>query len=86
MRVLNKVTDGDGSDINDIQGNIIEELIHVETEEILLNKSASQLEKPNQMIENNQNEDLKQRKVQIEPSPHSRRKIECTHCKNYICK
>ena len=55
----------------------------------MLNKSASQPEKPNQMLENNQNEDVNQTKVKIEPSPHSLREIEyivkiiftCRSCK-----
>ena len=51
----------------------------------MLNENASQLEKPKQKLENNQNKDVNQTKVQTEPSPHNLRKIECTHCKNYIC-
>ena len=50
----------------------------------MLNESASQLEKPNQMLENNQNEDVNQTNAKIEPSPHSLRKIKCTHCENHI--
>ena len=45
--MLNEVTDGNDQDINDTNGDIIEELIHVETDEIVLNKSASQPEKSN---------------------------------------
>ena len=32
----------------------------------------------------NQNENMTQTEVQIESCPQSLRKIECTHCKNYI--
>ena len=63
--MLNEVTDGNDYDINDTQGDIIEELIHVETDEIVLNKSASQLEKPNQMLENNQNKVVNQKKFRL---------------------
>ena len=82
--MLKGSTDGNDYDITDTQSDIIEELIHVETNEIVLNKSSSKPEKPNQIQDNNQNEDLNQREVQIEPSPHNLRKIECTHCKHYI--
>ena len=37
------------TDINDTQSDIIEELIHVETDTIVLNESASKPDKPNQM-------------------------------------
>ena len=74
LRLLNEVTDGNDYNINETYGDITEELIHVETEEIVLNESASKLEKPNQILENNQNEDVNQTKVQIEPSSHSVRK------------
>ena len=36
------------------------------------------------MLEINQNEDVNQTKVQIESSPHSLRKMKCTHCMNCI--
>ena len=32
----------------------------------------------------NQNKNITQTEVQIESGPQSLRKIECTHCKNYI--
>ena len=64
--------------INDTQSDIIEELIHVETDAIVLHESVSKPDKPNQMLGNDQNEDVTQTKVQFEPSPHSLRKIECT--------
>ena len=49
----------------------------------MLNESTRQLEKPKQMLENIQNEDVNQTKVKVEASLHSL-KIECMHCKNYI--
>ena len=91
LRMVKRLRDGNDYDVNDKQSDIIEdlsenieELIHIETEEIVLNKNASQPEKPNQVLQNNENEDVNQTKVQIEPSPHSLRKIKCTHYKNYI--
>ena len=56
LRMLKEVTDRNDCDINDTKSDIIEEWIHVETGEIVLNESASQSEKPNQMLQNNQNE------------------------------
>ena len=84
LRVIEGLTDRNVYDINDIQSDIFGKFIQVETDGIVLNESASQLQNPHQMLENNQNEDVNQTKVQIEPSPHSLRKIECTHCENYI--
>ena len=84
LRVFTEVRDEYDYDINDIHDDIIEKLIHLETYEIMLNESANQQEKPNQMLENNQNEDVNQIKVQIGPIPHSLRKIKCTHCKHYL--
>ena len=84
LRMLKGLTDENDHDINDRQSDIIEELIHVETDEIVLNESASKLGKPNQILGKNQNEDVTQTKLQIEPSPHSLRKMKCTHCKHYI--
>ena len=84
LRMLKGLTNGNDYDINDTQNDIIEELIHVETDAIVLNKSASKPDKPNHLLQNNQNEDVTHTKVNIEPSPHSLRKTECTHCKNYI--
>ena len=46
--------------------------------------STSQPEKPNQMLQNNQNEDVNQTKVEFGPSPLSLRRIQCTHYKNFI--
>ena len=76
LRVLERLTDRNGYDINDTQSYIIEELIQVEIDEIVLTESASQSEKSNQSLENNQNENVNPRKVEIEPSPHSLRKTE----------
>ena len=82
--MLKGLTDGNDSDINDTQSDIIEELINVETDAIVINESGSKSDKPHQMLGNNQNEDMTQTKVQIEPSPHCLRKIKCTDCKKYI--
>ena len=84
LRVLERFTDRNDYDTNVTQSDIIEELIQVETYEIVLNESAGQTEELNEIIENNQNENVNQTEVEIEPGPHSLRKIECTHCKNYI--
>ena len=84
LRMIRGLTDINDSDINDTQSNIIEELIHGKSDEIVLNRSASKPEKPNQILGNNQNKDVTQTKVQIKPSHHSLKKIKCMHCKNYI--
>ena len=55
LRVLERLTDRTEHDIDVTQSDIIEKLIQVETDEIVLNESASQPEKSNQMLENNQN-------------------------------
>ena len=61
-------------------------MLKVETNPIMLNESAHKLGQPDQILENNQNqnENVTKTEVQIEPSPHSLRKIKCTHCNNYI--
>ena len=63
-----------------------EELIHAETDAIILNENACISGQPDQILENsqNQNENVSQTEAQIESSPHSLRKFECTHCKDYI--
>ena len=38
LRMLKRLTDGNDSDINDTQSDIIEDLIHVETDAIVLNE------------------------------------------------
>ena len=72
-RMLTELTDGNYYNINDSQSDIIEELIHVETEAIMLNESACKSGQPDQILENNQNqnENMTQTKAHIEPSPHS---------------
>ena len=57
-------------DKNETQSEIVEELIQVETVEIVLNESTSQpetSEELDQMIESNQKGILKQTEVEIEP-------------------
>ena len=86
LRVLKELTDGPECNINDSQSDIVEELIHVQTDAILLNEGACKSGQSDQIINNgqNQNENMTQTEVQIESGPHSLRKNECTHCKNYI--
>ena len=71
---------------NDSQNNIVEELIHVQTDAIMLNECACKSGQSDQIINNsqNQNENMTQTEVQIESGPQSLRKIKCTLCKNYI--
>ena len=84
--MLKESSDGNDHNINDTQSDIIEKMIHVETDAIMSKESACSLGQPNQILENKQNqtENMTQTKVQIEPSPHSLRKIKCMHCKNHI--
>ena len=86
LRVSQELTNGNDYNINDSQCDIVKKLIHVETNAIILNEGACKSGQPNQILENNQNQSKNetQTEVQIEPSPHSLRKMECTHCKNYI--
>ena len=86
VRVLKELTDSTECNINDSQNDIIEELIHVQSDAILLNECACKSEQSDQIFDNgqNQNENVTQTEVQIESGPQSLRKIECTHCKNYI--
>ena len=86
VRVLKELTDSTECNINDSQNDIIEELIHVQPDAILLNEGACKSGQSDQIIDNgqNQNENMTQTEVQIESGPQSLRKIECTHCKNYI--
>ena len=78
LRVLERLPDRNHYNINDTQSDIIEELIQVETDEIVLNESVTQPEKLNQMLENNPNENVNQTIVDTDHSPHTLRKIECT--------
>ena len=86
VRVLKELTDSTECNINDSHNDIIEELIHVQTDAILLNEGACKSVPSDQKVDNgqNQNENMTQNEVQIESGPQSLRKIECTHCKNYI--
>ena len=56
------------------------------TDAILSNEGACKSVPSDQRVDNdqNQNENMTQIEVQIESGPQSLRKIECTHCKNYI--
>ena len=81
LRILNELKDRTEYDINDSQSDIVEELIHVQTDAIMLTEGAC---KSGQSVQN-LNENITQTEVQIESGPQSLRKIECTHCKNYIC-
>ena len=86
VRVLKELTDSTECNINDSQNDSIEELIHVQTDAILLNEGACKSGQSDQIIGDgqNQNENMTQTEVQIESGLQSLRKIECTHCKNYI--
>ena len=86
IRVLKELTDSTECNINDSHNDIIEELIHVHTDAILSNEGACKSVPSNQKVDNdqNQNKNMTQTEVQIESGPQSLRKIECTHCKNYI--
>ena len=86
LRVLKELTDKIECNINDSQSDIIEELIHVQTDAILLNEGACKPGQYDQIIDSgqNQNENKTQTEVQIESGPQTLRKIECTHFKNYI--
>ena len=85
VRKLKELTDSTECNINDSQ-NITEKLIHVQTDAILVNEGACKSGQSDQIIDNgqNQNENMTQTKVQIDSDPQSLRKIECTHCKNYV--
>ena len=86
VRVLKELTDSTECNINDSQNDIIEELVHVQTDAILLNEGSCKSKPPDQKVDNgqNQNENMTQTDIQSESGPQSLRKIECTHCKNYI--
>ena len=75
VRVLKELTDSTECNINDSQ-----------TDAILLNEGACKSKPSDQKVDNgqNQNENMTQTEVQIESGPQSLRKIECTHCNNYI--
>ena len=85
-RVLKELTDSTECNINDSHNDIIEELIHVQTDAMLSNKGACKSVPSDHKVDDdqNQNENMTQIEVQIESGPQGLRKIECTHCKNYI--
>ena len=58
LRVLERLTVRNGHHTKDTQHDIIEELIQVETYEIVLKESISQPEELNQMMESNQTENV----------------------------
>ena len=84
--VLKELTNSTECNINDSQNDIIEELTHVQTDAKLLNGGACKSVPSDQKVNNdqNQNENITQIEVQIESGSQSLRKIECTHCKNFI--
>ena len=86
LRVFKELTDRNEFNINDSQNDIVEELIHVQIDAMMLNEGACKSGQPDQKLGNsqNQNKNFTQTEVPIEPGPHRLRKIECTHCKNYI--
>ena len=55
LGVLKKLTDRNKYNINDSQGDIVEELIHVQTDAIILNVGASKAGQPDQILNNSQN-------------------------------
>ena len=55
FRVLKELTDSTECNINDSQNDIIEELIHIQTDAILLNKGAPKSGQSDQIINNGQN-------------------------------
>ena len=82
-KVLKELTESTECNINDSHNDIIEELIQIDTNASVSNKDACKSVSSDQKVEN-QDENMTQIEVQIESGPQSLRKIECTHCKNYI--
>ena len=84
---MKELTESTECNISDSHNDIIEELIQIDTNASVSvsNKGAckSVTSDQNQKVEN-QDENMTQIEVQIESGPQSLRKIECTHCKNYI--
>ena len=74
---MKELTDRTEYNINDSQSDIVEELIHVQTDAIMLNEGASKSGQSDQIINNsqNQNENMTQTEVQIESGPQNLRKI-----------
>ena len=86
LRVLKQLTVRTECNINDSQSDIVEELIHVQTDAIMVNEGACKSGQSDQIINSSQNqtENMTQTEVQIESGPQSLRIIKCTHCKKYI--
>ena len=89
LRVLKKLTDRNEYNINDPQSGIVEELIHVETDAIMLSEGACKSGQPDHQLGNgqNQNENMIQTEVQIEPGPRSLKKSKVSIAKIiFTCK
>ena len=82
-KVLKELTESTECNINHSHNDIIEELIQIDTNASVSNKYACKSVSSDQKDEN-QDENMTQIEVQIESGAQSLRKIECTHCKNYI--
>ena len=82
-KVLKELTDSTECNINDSHNDIIEELVQTDNIASVSNKDTCKSVLSDQKVEN-QGENMTQIEVQIESGPQSLRKIECTHCKNYI--
>ena len=65
---------------------LLEELVQTDNIASVSNKDACKSVSSDQQVDNDQIQDknMTQIEVQIESGPQSLRKIECTHCKNYI--
>ena len=51
---MKELTNGNDYNINDSQSDIVEEVIHVETDAIMLNEGACKLGQSDQILQNNQ--------------------------------
>ena len=71
VRILKELTDSTECNINDSQNDIIEELIHVQTNAILLNEGACKSKPSEQRVDNgqNQNKKMTQTEDQIQSKP-----------------
>ena len=65
VRVLKELRDSTKCNINDSHNDIIEELIHVQTDAILLNEGACKTVPSDQKVDNGQNQNMIQTEVQI---------------------
>ena len=73
LKVLKELTDRTEYNINCSQSDIVEELIHVQTDAIMLNEYACKSRQSDQIINNSQsqNENMTQTEVQIESGHQS---------------